>query len=146
MPHVDSDMMPLEPIKRVTSFLRHIFNACVVIGGLVGGGVSIGYFVGIEQQKRASLEEIERLQKAYGQRIDRASDAVVDAAGATKDAAEAVGEIAGRVDAAASKADKAARLAAARTQGGAERPAAVQPEVVNREIRRANERLKETAR
>lgn len=148
MHHVDSDTMPLEPIKRVSRSLRNIFNACAVIGGLVGGGVSIGYFIGVQQQKKDSLAEIDRLMHVWGIRIDRASAAVEDAATAASNAAEAVGEVAGRVDAAADKADKAAKAAVVQAAKVAKSappapPAAVQPEVVNREIRKANEKLKE---
>jgi len=148
MHHADSDTMPLEPLKRVSRSVRHVFNACVVIGGLVGGGVSIGYFIGVQQQKQDSLAEIDRLQHAWGLRIGKASAAVEDAATAASNAAEVVGEVAGRVDAAATKADKAAKAAVVQAAKVAKSmppapPAAVQPEVVNREIRRANEKLKE---
>jgi len=113
MPNADSDLSPLDSIKRLPRPLRHAVNACLVIGGLVGGGVSIGYFLGVQQQRQDSLAEIARLQQAYGQRIDRAAGAVADAAVATTNAAEAVGEAAASAATAASAAKTAAAAATA---------------------------------
>lgn len=140
MHRVDSDLAPLEPIKRLPRSIRHFFNACVVIGGLVGGGVSIGYFLGVQQQRRDSLEEIARLQQAYGQRIDRAERAVTDAAKATSSAAEAVGEAADQVGAAAKTATTAAITAKAAAKASAAPPPAPAA-AVNSTIKRANEKL-----
>lgn len=114
MPNAESDLSPLDPFKRLPRPMRHAFNAIVVIGGLVGGGVSIGYFLGVQQQRQDSLAEIARLQQAYGQRIDRAAGAVTDAAVATTNAAEAVGEAAASAATAASAAKTAAAAVAAK--------------------------------
>lgn len=144
----DSDFSPLEPIKRLPRSFRHVFNACVVIGGLVGGGASIGYFLGVQQQRKDSLEEIARLQQAYGQRIDRAAGAVADAAVATTNAAvatttaaEAVGEAADQVGTAAKTATSAAITAKAAAKATAVVPAPAPATTVNNTIKRANERL-----
>lgn len=116
MPSTESDLSPLDSIKRLPRPLRHAFNACLVIGGLVGGGGSIGYFLGVQQTRKDALDEISRLQGAYGLRIDRAADAATGAAVAANgaaiaatNAAEAVGEAA----VSATTAANAARAAAA---------------------------------
>jgi len=139
---VDSDLSPLEPTKRLPRSIRNVFNACVVIGGLVGGGVSIGYFVGVQQQRKASLEEIARLQQAYGSRLESAAGAVSDAAKATSSAAEAVGEAADQVGAAAKTATTAAITAKAAAKAtAAPAPAPAPAATVNTTIKRANEKL-----
>lgn len=142
MHRADTDLSPLEPAKNLPRALRHAFNACVVIGGLVGGGVSIGYFLGVQQQKQDSLAEIARLQTAYGQRLERAADTVTTAAKVTSSAAEAVGEAADQVGAAAKTATTAAITVKAAAKASAAPPQAPAPAVnVNNAIRRANEKL-----
>lgn len=142
MHRVDSDFGPLEPVKRLPRTIRHVFNACVVIGGLVGGGVSIGYFLGVQQQKQDSLAEIARLQEAYGGRLKKAADSVTTAAMVTSSAAEAVGEAADQVGAAAKTATTAAITAKAAAKASAVPPPAPAPAAaVNQTIKRANEKL-----
>lgn len=103
----DTDLTALEPVKRIPKQLRHAFNTCVVIGGLVGGGVSIGYFLGVQQTKADARAEIERLQSAYGVRLERAASATTNAAEAVSTAAEAVGEAAASAATAATAAKTA---------------------------------------
>ncbi|MGQ3054780.1 MAG: hypothetical protein ACT6S0_23580 [Roseateles sp.] len=142
MHRADSDFGPLEPVKRLPRTVRHVFNACVVIGGLVGGGVSIGYFLGVQQQKQDSLAEIARLQEAYGGRLKKAADSVTTAAMVTSSAAEAVGEAADQVGAAAKTATTAAITAKAAAKASAVPPPAPAPAAaVNNTIKRANEKL-----
>lgn len=108
MPSPDSDLAALEPVKRIPKHLRHAFNTCVVLGGLVGGGVSIGYFLGVQQARGDASAEIARLQQAYGARIERAASATNTAAAAVSTAAEAVGEAAASAATAATAAKTAA--------------------------------------
>lgn len=115
MPNRESDLVALEPLRRIPRALRHIFNACVVVGGLVGGGVSVGYFLGAQQERSDALAEIQRLQEAYGVRIERAATATTSAAVAVTTAAEVVGEAA---------ADAATAATAARTAAAAAKSAA----------------------
>ncbi|MGO4608434.1 hypothetical protein AB4142_19055 [Variovorax sp. 2RAF20] len=142
MHRADSDFGPLEPVKHLPRTIRHVFNTCVVIGGLVGGGVSIGYFLGVQQQKQDSLAEIARLQVAYGLRLERAADSVTTAAKVTSSAAEAVGEAADQVGAAAKTATTAAITAKAAAKASAVPPPVPAPAAaVNNTIKRANEKL-----
>ena len=104
MPSHESDVMPLDAIRRMPRTMRHAFNACVVVGGLFGGGVSIGYFLGVQQTREDGLAEIARLQQAYGRRIDSAASAVASAA-------ESVGEAANSAASAANAATKAVQAA-----------------------------------
>lgn len=107
MPNLESDLMALEPVSRIPKQLRHAFNTCVVLGGLVGGGVSIGYFIGVQQARSDARAEIDRLQLAYGVRIERAASATTNAAAAVSTAAEAVGEAAASAATAATAAKTA---------------------------------------
>jgi hypothetical protein len=135
---VEGERPSVSPLKRRWSAFRSFCKDCFVICGFVGGGVSIGYFIGVQQQKQDSLAEIERLQQAYGRRIESAAGAVTDAAKATSSAAEAVGDAADQVGAAAQTAKTAAITAKAAAKAtGAPAPAAV----VNNEIRKANQKL-----
>jgi methyl-accepting chemotaxis protein len=100
------------------------------------------------------LEEVGRLTLAYNKsiealqgRVERTAGTQAVTADKLKDAAAAVVEVVDKVDAAAVKADKAASTAAqqaakvAKVLPATPPATTVQPEVVNREIRRANERL-----
>lgn len=157
MHSADSDLSPLDSVKRLPRPIRHVFNACVVIGGLAGGGAVLGFSAATWFDRAAHVAEIERLQAAHKVALDvvlpQAEACTRNAASATANATAAVsaaGDVVDKVDAAADKADKAAvkadkaaRAAAVRAITAPVPSVAVQPEIVNREIRRANERLKE---
>ena len=153
--HSDSDSVPLEDSPRVRPprQWRRLFETVCVIGSLFLGGLGSGYFwaarnadAQLLRQRSDHLGEIARLQLAYGQRTDRAADAVADAAvattnaaAATTTAAEAVADAADQVGVAAQTAKTAAITvkAAAKATAGAPAPAST----VNNTIKRANEKL-----
>lgn len=89
----ESDLGALEP-HAIRNTARRWFAMFVVMGGLAGGGAGLGYFFGVQQTRQDSLAEIERLQQAYGVRIESAASAATNAAEAATTAAEAVGEAA----------------------------------------------------
>jgi len=153
--HSDSDSAPLEDSPRVRPprQWRRLFETVCVIGSLFLGGFGSGYFWAARnadaqmlRQRGDHLSEIARLQLAYGQRTDRAADAVADAAVATTNAAtatttaaEAVADAADQVGVAAQTAKTAAITvkAAAKATAAAPAPASA----VNNTIKRANEKL-----
>jgi hypothetical protein len=155
--HSDSDSAPLEDLPRVRPprQWRRLFETLCVIGSLFLGGFGSGYFwstrnadAQLLRQRSDHLAEIERLQQAYGQRIDRAAGAVADAAVATTNAAmattnaaEAVGEAADQVGTAAKTATSAAITAKAAAKATAAAPVPSSAGAVNSTIKRANERL-----
>jgi hypothetical protein len=137
------------------SIIRRAFESLMVLGGLAGGGMALGYYAAVQVERASHVQEIARLQAAYGvtiealtKRLDATADRTAKAATKVDAAANTVGDVVDKVDAAASKADRAARAAvttaakaAAVTKQTPAPSVAVQPEVVNREIRRANERI-----
>jgi hypothetical protein len=156
---VDSDKIPLESLPRIQApkpWRRNI-ETLAIVSCLFLGGVGTGFVwatrnaeAQVTQMRGDHIRELERLSKSHefaisalSKGVAKAADSVAVASEQASAAAEAVGDVAGKVDAAATKADKAARLAASKASAKAPPPAAVQPEVVNQEIRRANERIKE---
>lgn len=133
--------------------LRRTIETLLVVGGLAGGGATLGFYAATQIERTAHIAEIDRLQAANKiamdavlRQVERATESAATASASAADAAATIGDVADKVDAAASKADKAAKLAAAKAvvaKAPAPPPAAVQPDVVNLEIRRANERIKE---
>lgn len=135
------------------SHLRLTVESLLVVGGLAGGGATLGFYAATQIERTAHIAEIDRLQAANKiamdaviSKVERATESAATATASAADAAATIGDVADKVDAAASKADKAAKLAAAKAavvKSPAPPPAAAQPDVVNLEIRRANERMKE---
>jgi hypothetical protein len=154
---VDFEIAGLDDVPRVRPprQWRRLFETVCVVGSLFLGGFGSGYFwaarnadAQLLRQRSDHLGEIDRLQQAYGQRIDRSAGAVTDAAMAVKDAAvattnaaESVGEAADQVGAAAKTATSAAVTAKAAAKATATVPAAVPAGAVNNTIKRANEKL-----
>lgn len=132
--------------------LRRTVESLLVVGGLAGGGATLGFYAATQIERTAHTAEIERMQAANKIAMDAVlskvalvTERAATASASAADAAATIGDVADKVDAAANKADKAAKLAAAKVAVKAPilPPAAVQPDVVNSEIRRANERMKE---
>lgn len=132
--------------------LRRFGESVLVVIGMAGGSAALGYYAATQIERTAHAVEIERLQAANKVAMDavlkNVEKATANAATATASAASAtaaIGDVAEKVDKAANKADQAARIAAAKAANPTVKPptVAVQPEVVNQEIRRANDRLKE---
>lgn len=149
--------------ERRWTICKRFFETIMVLTGLVGGGAALGYYACQQTERANHLEEIARLQEANkvameyllkqaesatktaGQAATSANAAVGTAAATTA----AVAEVVEKVDKAADKADKAAKVAAAKAKPVVIVPpspptAAVQADVVNREIRKANEKIKES--
>ncbi|MNU33577.1 hypothetical protein D3C71_221400 [compost metagenome] len=134
--------------------LKRGFESLMVLSGLAGGGAFVGFYAAQQLERTNHLAEITRLQASHKVAIDavlgQAQMCVATARQATGSAVEAtaaVNEAADKAAEAASKADKAAKKAAVVASKATPPPAAsVQPEVVNREIRKANEKLREQGR
>ena len=134
-------LSPASPARRFRYV--DVLHNLVVIGGLVGGGMSLGYYFGVQSTREDALAEIERLQYTHSEALSvlaratgRAASKAELAADQVGAAAEAVGEVTAKVDAAAKTASLAASTAAtaAKSTGAAVAP-------VNRAIREANEQL-----
>jgi len=106
----DSDISPLEP-RRVRQSLRKWFESLVVLGGLVAGGMGIGYWGGIQQEREARLAEIDRLRQAYELRLSSLSGRVTEAADTAASAAAQAGQAAEVAETAAQTANQAAKTA-----------------------------------
>jgi hypothetical protein len=65
MPTPDSDPAPVNPTRHLPRVVRNLAEPLIVIGGLIGGGVAIGYHAGGQQERQARLEEISRPQQTY---------------------------------------------------------------------------------
>lgn len=117
----------------------------VLAGALIGATLTSAYYRDTLQQERdvnrLMFVDLAKKLDAIAERLDGT---------ATKQAATAatVTEVVDKVDAAADKADKVAKAVIVQAAKVAKAipaqppPPAVQPEVVNREIRKANEKLK----
>jgi type II secretory pathway component HofQ len=112
--------------------------------------VNRGMFVDLSKQTDGITKRLDDITK----RLDGTASTQAATAGKLQDATTAVNEVVDKVDAAAATADKVARAVVVQAAKVAKAippaapaapPAAVQPEVVNREIRKANEKLKERA-
>jgi hypothetical protein len=134
--------------------LRRGFESVMVLCGLAGGGAFLGYYAAVQIERTNHLAELDRLQKANKVALDAVLgqaqmcvNTARQATGSAVEATAAVNEAADKAAEAASKADKAAKKAAVVAAKASPPPAAsVQPEVVNREIRKANEKLREHSR
>lgn len=111
----DSDVAPLAPPveheRDVRRSLRKWFESLVVVGGLVAGGMGIGYWGGIQQEREARLAEIDRLRKAYELRLTSLSGRVSEAADTAANAAAQAGQAASAAETAAQTATQAAKTA-----------------------------------
>lgn len=151
----DSDLTPLTPTRHLPRAVRRVVESLIVIGGLIGGGLAIGLYVGVQQEREARLEEISRLQTTYqatlavlSGKTERSAAQVADAAASVSSAAEAVAEVAGKADSAAATAKTAARTAATAAVTAQSVSAAQQQELraVNNAVNRANARIQERGR
>ncbi|QMV72627.1 hypothetical protein HS961_07115 [Comamonas piscis] len=88
----------------------------VIVGGTFWCGATTGYWVGVANERERSQEEVERLQTAYGLRLDlltgktqAAADSARDAADAAVGSSAAVEQAATEVQAAALRAQQAVK-------------------------------------
>ena len=133
----------------------------VIAGALIGATITSAYYRDTLQQEREvnrgmfvdlalKMDGIAERLDQITSRLDGTASTQAATAGRLKDATTAVTEVVDKVDAAADKADKVAKAVIVQAAKVAKAipaapppPAVVQPDVVNREIRRANEKLKE---
>lgn len=151
----DSDLSPLTPTRHLPRAVRRVVDALIVVGGLIGGGMAIGYYAGLQQEREARIAEISRMLDMHQRalyaltgRNERAAADVADAAASVSSAAETVAEVAGKADTAAAAAKSAARNAA--TAAVAAKSATTvqdhERRAVNNAVNRANARMQERSR
>lgn len=158
-----------ETVRKLREYGGHLkamtaLALLLVAGALIGVTIASSYYRDTLQQERevnrimfvdltAKTDDITKSLDAITRRLDGTASTQAATAGKLEDATTAVNEVVDKVDAAAEKADKvakavivqAAKVAKSMPPAAPQPPAAVQPEVVNREIRKANEKLKERA-
>jgi len=144
-----------EVIQRLRYYSGHVkvlfaLAGILVAGALLGGTIVAAHYREALQQERevnrGMFAELAEKLEVLGKRIDGTATTQAETADKLQDATTTVSDVVEKVDLAAAKADKAAKAAAAKVAKAAPAtppPAAVQPDVVNREIRKANEKLKE---
>lgn len=121
----------------------------LIAGALLGGTVVAAHYREALQRERdvnrGMFASLATKMDEIAKRLDGTASTQAATAGKLQDATSTVSDVVEKVDIAAAKADKAAKAAAARVakSEASAAPAAVRPDVVNREIRKANERLKE---
>lgn len=155
-----------ETLRRLRDYGGHIkamlaLALLLLAGGLLGAALTSAYYRDTLHQERevnrvmfvdltVKTDDITKSLEAITRRLDGTASTQAATAGKLQDTATAVTEVADKVDAAAATADKVAKAVIVQAAKVAKAipprpapPAAVQPDVVNREIRKANERLKE---
>lgn len=114
--HHDSDATPLDelPRVRIPKPWRRRVETCMVIGSLFLGGFGTGFVfasrnaeTAIAHQREDHLHELERLTKAYDNRLSSLSGRVNEAADTAASAAATAGEAATTAQSAAQTANKA---------------------------------------
>lgn len=143
-----------ETIQRLRDYAGHIkamlaLAGFVIAGALISGALTSAYYRDALQQERdvnrGMYVNLTTQLDAIGKRLDGTANTQEATASRLQTATTTVSDVVEKVDQAAAKADKAAKAAvvqAARVAKSAPAPA-IEPEVVNQEIRRANEKLKE---
>jgi hypothetical protein len=150
-----------ETVRKLRDYGGHIkamaaLALLLVAGALIGATLTSAYYRDTLQQERevnrGMFVDLTTKLDVVAKRLDGTANTQAATAGKLQDATTAVTEVVDKVDAAAEKADKVAKaviVQAAKVAKAipppATAPPAVQPEVVNREIRKANEKLKERA-
>lgn len=148
-------------LKKLDDHVEHIkvwfaLAGLVLAGALLGVALSSAYYRDALAQERdvnrlMFVDLAAKLDTLAG-RLDGTASKQAATANKLEDATSSVTTVVEKVDQAAAKAEVAAKTAAAQAAKVAKAippvppPAAVQPEVVNREIRKANEKLKERAK
>lgn len=136
MPNTDYTALECAPSGSRRARWVYILHQAIVLGGLLGGGMSIGYFAGVQTTREAAIEELGRLQHNHQTALDlisgrqgRAADkleAAADTAAAAAETAQGAATIAGKVA-------KAAGVPAAAIERDRK--------AINSTIQRANERI-----
>ena len=109
------ELMQTPKARSVKRFVSSAWAFIVIIGGVLGGGISMGCWLGTNDERTRANIEIERLQYAYGYRLGtlagKTEKAAEDAASAATTAQEAAGTV-GTLAATVSKAARAVAPAA----------------------------------
>ncbi|GAB2836651.1 hypothetical protein GCM10027276_44150 [Comamonas piscis] len=111
------DLIQCSPAARSAwRWAKSIGAMTVIVGGTFWCGATTGYWVGVANERERSQEEVERLQTAYGLRLDlltgktqAAADSARDAADAAVGSSAAVEQAATEVQAAALRAQQAVK-------------------------------------
>lgn len=136
MPNTDHSALGCASTNSRRARWVSVMHQAIVLGGLLGGGMSIGYFAGVQTTREAALEEIGRLQLNHQTALGLISGRQLRAAHTLEAAADTAAAAAETAQGAAAIADKAAKAAGV--------PAAAierDRQAINSTIRRANERL-----
>lgn len=136
MPNTEYSALECAPSGSRRARWVYVMHQAIVLGGLLGGGMSIGYFAGVQTTREAANQEVARLQMNH-------QAALYAISGRQVRAADTLAQAAGTVAAAAETAQGAAAIAgkAAKAAGV---PASVlehDRKALNATIQRANERL-----
>lgn len=113
------DLIQCSPAARSAwRWAKSIGAMTVIVGVTFWCGATTGYWIGIANERERSVEEVERLQTAYGLRLDlltgkteAAADSARTAANAAAGSSAAVEQAASEVQAAALRAQQAAKSA-----------------------------------
>jgi len=127
----------------------------VLAGALIGATLTSAYYRDTLQQERevnrGMFVDLAKKMDDITKRLDGTASTQAATAGKLQDTTTAVTEVVDKVDAAADKADKVAKAVIVQAAKVAKAipaqapPPVVQPEVVNREIRKANEKINKGA-
>jgi hypothetical protein len=147
-----------ETIKNIRKYSEHI-KALFALAGILFAGALLGvavasayYRENLQRERevtRVMFVDLAAKMDAISKRVETTTTTQADAANKLQDATTTVNEVVDKVDLAAAKADKAAKAAIVQAAKVAKvlpptpQAPAVQSDVVNREIRKANEKLKE---
>ena len=94
-------LMQQPKVKSARRILSSVWSFVVIFGCVLWGGASMGYWLGVNDERERSLEEVARLQLAYGTRLGTISEKAADAASTAQEAAATVDKIAEKVSKAA---------------------------------------------
>ena len=94
-------LMQQPKVKSARRILSSVWAFVVIFGCVLWGGASMGYWLGVNDERERSLEEVARLQLAYGMRLGTISEKAADAASSAQEAAATVDKIAEKVSKAA---------------------------------------------
>jgi hypothetical protein len=147
-----------ETLRKLCDYGGHIkamfaLALLVLAGALIGVTLTSAYYRETLQQERevnrGMFVDLAGKMDEITKRLDGTASTQAATAGRLQDTTRAVNDAVDKVDVAADKADKVAKAVIVQAAKVAKAipappsPVAVQPEVVNREIRKANEKLKE---
>ncbi len=146
-PNEGSALECAPPNTRRATF-TYILHTAIVVGGLLGGGISVGYYFGMQSQRDDSLAEIARLQQSHYAALDALAGRQARTAARLDTAATTLSEAAGTAAVAAETAQAAAATAGKAAKAAGVPAAAIEQDrkAINSAIGKANARIGEGAR